>query len=72
MKIPATGNEAGDEGRLQDDPACRRGGGGDRGSHPCNARPLGGACPEEDWGFILIDAQNAFNEEKQKSMLWAI
>ena len=25
---------------------------------------------EEDWGFLIIDAQNAFNEEKQKVMIW--
>ena len=27
---------------------------------------------EEDWGFLLIDARNAFNEENLTSMLWAI
>ena len=27
---------------------------------------------EEDWGFILIDARNAFNEEKRTAMLWAV
>ena len=26
---------------------------------------------EEDWGFLLIDARNAFNEEKRTAMLWA-
>ena len=26
---------------------------------------------KEDWGFLLIDAWNAFNEENQTSMLWA-
>ena len=27
---------------------------------------------EEDWGFLLIDARNAFNEEKWTAMLWAV
>ena len=27
---------------------------------------------EKDWGFILIDAYNAFNEEDHTSMLWAV
>ena len=27
---------------------------------------------EEDLGFILIDARNAFNEENRTSMLWSI
>ena len=26
---------------------------------------------EEDWGFLLIDARNVFNEENRKEMLWA-
>ena len=25
---------------------------------------------EEDWGFLLIDSRNAFNEEKRTAMLW--
>ena len=25
---------------------------------------------EEDWGFLLIDAHNAFNEENCTSMMW--
>ena len=27
---------------------------------------------EEDWGFLLIYARNAFNEENQTYMLWAV
>ena len=27
---------------------------------------------KEDWGFLLIDARNAFNEENQTDMLWAV
>ena len=27
---------------------------------------------EEDWGFLLIDARNEFNEENQTAMLWDV
>ena len=27
---------------------------------------------EEDWGFLLIDVWNAFNEKNQTSTLWAV
>ena len=27
---------------------------------------------EEDWGFLLVDAHSAFNEENRKAMLWAV
>ena len=27
---------------------------------------------EEDWGFLLIDAQNEFNEENRTAMIWAV
>ena len=41
-QMPAAGGGARGKGLLWDDTACRRGGGGDRGHHPCDARPLGG------------------------------
>ena len=27
---------------------------------------------DEDWGFLLIDARNAFNEENRAAMIWAV
>ena len=27
---------------------------------------------EEDWGFLLIDTRNTFNEENHKAMLWEV
>ena len=27
---------------------------------------------EEDWGFLLNDARNAFNEENLTAMLWSV
>ena len=27
---------------------------------------------EEDWGFLLIDTRNTFNEENRTAMLWAV
>ena len=27
---------------------------------------------EEDWGFLLIDARNASNEENRTAMIWAV
>ena len=27
---------------------------------------------EEDWGFLLIDARNAFNEDNWTEMIWAV
>ena len=31
-----------------------------------------GDAQEEDWGFFLVDARNAFNEENRTSMLWVV
>ena len=27
---------------------------------------------EEDWGFLLINARNTFNEENRTALLWAV
>ena len=27
---------------------------------------------DEDWGFLLIDARNALNEDNRTAMLWAV
>ena len=27
---------------------------------------------DQDWVFLLIDARNAFNEENQTAMIWAV
>ena len=27
---------------------------------------------DEDWGFLIIDARNAFNEENRTEMLWYV
>ena len=27
---------------------------------------------EDDWGFLLIDARNTFNEENRTAMLWVV
>ena len=27
---------------------------------------------EEEWGFLIIDVRNAFNEENRTAMLWAV
>ena len=43
--MPAEGGEAEVKGSLRYESACRRGGGGDRGRHLCDARPLGGIQP---------------------------
>ena len=50
-QMPAAGGGARGEGRLRDDPDFRRGGDGDRGHHPCDARPLGGARPRGGLGI---------------------
>ena len=37
------GGGAGGKGRMRDNSDIGRGGGGDIGRHPCDARPLGGS-----------------------------
>ena len=59
----------GGKGSMQDNLSRRRGGGGDRGSHTYNARPLGGTQPRGVMGILLIDTRNAFNEENRTAML---
>ena len=27
---------------------------------------------EEDWGFVLIDARNAFNEDNHTEIIWSV
>ena len=27
---------------------------------------------DSDWGFLLINAQNSFNEENQTAIMWAV
>ena len=41
-KVPASGDGAGGEGRLQDRPTVRGSGSRDRERHTCHVRPLGG------------------------------
>ena len=49
-KVPALGDRVGGECRLRDRTTGQISGGGDRGRHSCNARPMGGTLTEGGLG----------------------
>ena len=40
--------------------------------HPCDALLVGKHSKDKDWGFLLIDAQNLFNENNRTTIIWAV
>ena len=71
-KVPASGDGEGGQCCLRDRTSGRWSGGGiEVGIH---ARRLlwHQNSQEEDWGFLLIDARNAFNEENWTEIIWAV
>ena len=70
-QVPPAGVRAGIQGSLRDGTASRRSGSGDWGAIHAARLQWAQISQEEDWGFLLIDARNAFNEENRTAMLWA-
>ena len=71
-KVLAEGRRAGGQVYLRHNAIGRRLGGWDRGRIHAMRVLWEEHRKEEDWRFLLIDARNAFNEEKRTAMLWAV
>ena len=71
-KVSLKGGRTEGQGGLGHDVTCRRTGGEIEGNIYAMRILWDEHKNEEDWVFLLIDARNAFNEENQKSMIWAV